>query len=137
MPVIKHVFTAIASNPIATGGSITTEVEPNVTRYYATISEEMIGATNTTMPAANFVDDSDALIQGFPALSNTDYFNIYINGMLQLSSISTLSPTELTINSIDILAGIPIIVEISSFAGATSVMTTQPTISAPTITIIS
>lgn len=137
MPVIKPVITAVASNPVATGGVISTEVTPAVTRYFSVVTEDMIGATTITMPAASFVDDAEVAITAFPVLAATDFYNAYINGMLQQSSISTLTPAELVINSIDVPVGIPILLEISSFAGATSVMTTQPTISAPTITIIS
>lgn len=137
MPVIKPVFTAVASIPVATGGVISTAVTPAVTRYFSVVTEDMIGATTITMPATSFLDDVEAAITAFPVLAISEYYNVYINGMLQQGSISSLSTDELVLNTVDIIAGVPILLEIASFAGATSVMTTQPTISAPTITIIS
>lgn len=135
MPVIKPVYTAVASAPVATGGVISTSVTPEVTRYFATITADMIGAVSTTMPAASFVDDADAAITAFPALTGTDYSNVYINGVLQQSSIGTLTTAQLVLNTTEVPAGVPILVEISSFADTTSTITTQPTISAPVIII--
>lgn len=97
----------------------------------------MIGADATTMPAGSFIDDSGALITEFPALAATDYVNVYINGMLQQASLFTLSTTDLVLDAIDVPVGVPVLIEIGSFAGTSSTITAQPTISAPTITIIS
>ena len=44
MPVIKPII-AIATVPVATGGTITTTVTPAVTRYFALIAEGMIEQT--------------------------------------------------------------------------------------------
>lgn len=137
MPVIKPVITAVASAPVATGGAITTTVTPAVTRYFAAVTDAMIGADDTTMPAASFIDDSGAALTAFPALAATDYINLYINGMLQQSSLFTLSTTDLVLDATDVPVGVPVLIEIGSFAGTSSTITTQPTISAPTITIIS
>ena len=66
MPVIKPIITAIATVPVATGGTITTTVTPAVTRYFALIAEGMIGADSITMPATSFVDDAEATVTAFP-----------------------------------------------------------------------
>ena len=66
MPVIKPIITAVASVPVATGGTITTTVTPTVTRYFALIDEAMIGADSTTMPATSFIDDAEAPVTAFP-----------------------------------------------------------------------
>ncbi|CAM4475223.1 DUF4183 domain-containing protein [Paenibacillus phoenicis] len=136
MPVIKPVFTAVASAPVASGGEVTTVVTPTVTRYFATLTADMIGATETTIPAASFVDDADAPITELPELTGTDYFNVYINGVLQQSSLSTLTTASLVLDTVDLIAGVPVQIEVGSFSNVVSTITTPPTISAPTITII-
>ncbi|CAM3534399.1 MULTISPECIES: DUF4183 domain-containing protein [Paenibacillus] len=136
MPVIKPVITAIATPPVATGGVVTTTVTPVVSRYFAVVTAAMIGAAATTMPATSFVDDAGAAITAFPALTGTEYVNVYINGMLQQSSLFTLSTADLVLDATDVPEGIPVLLEIASFTNTASAITTQPTISAPTITII-
>ncbi|EES75238.1 hypothetical protein POTG_00469 [Paenibacillus sp. oral taxon 786 str. D14] len=136
MPVIKPVFTAVASAPVASGGEVTTVVTPTVTRYFATLTADMIGATETTIPAASFVDDADSPITELPELTGTDYFNVYINGVLQQSSLSTLTTASLVLDTVDLIAGVPVQIEVGSFSNVVSTITTPPTISAPTITII-
>lgn len=135
MPVVKPVFTAVSTAPVSSGGAVTTTITPTVTRYFTTITAAMIGATDTTIPAASFVDDTDTAIAAIPALTASDYFNVYINGVIQQESLSTLSTASLVLAAVDIAAGVPVQLEIGSFGGA-STITTQPTISAPTITII-
>ncbi|KAE8558198.1 DUF4183 domain-containing protein [Paenibacillus polymyxa] len=136
MPIIKPVFTAVATAPVSTGGAITTTITPATTRFFATITAGMIGATETTVPAASFVDDADAPVVALPALTATDSSNYYINGVIQQSSLFTLSTASLVIASVDITPGVPVVIEIADFSGTTSTITTQPTISAPTVTII-
>lgn len=136
MPVIKAVFTATASAPVASGGVVTTTVNPVVTRYFSAVTAAMIGATETTIPAANFVDDANAAIVALPPIGADEYFNVYVNGVLQQNSLSTLTTASLVLNTIDVLEGTPVILEIGNFTNTSSSITTQPTISAPTITII-
>lgn len=137
MPVIKPVFTAVASAPVATGGVITTSVTPAVSRFFAIITADMIGATDTTIPAASFTDDADGPVTALPVLTAEQYFNVYINGVLQQSSLFTLTATDLVIAAIDISVGVPVSLEVASFTGTTSTLTTPPAISAPLITITS
>ncbi|GGH19392.1 DUF4183 domain-containing protein [Paenibacillus segetis] len=137
MAVIKPVYTATATAPVASGGVVTTDVTPEVSRYLAIINAGMIGATDTTIPAGSFTDDLDNPVVTFPPLTGQDYFNVYLNGVLQQGGLSTLATTDLVLNAItpDITAGVPVLLEISSFDNTTSTITTQPTISAPIITI--
>ena len=136
MPVIKPVFTAVASAPVASGGEVTTVITPTVSRYFATLTADMIGATETTIPADSFLDDADAPITDLPELTTTDYLNVYINGVLQQASLSTLTTASLVLDTVDLTPGIPVMIEVGSFSNVVSTITTPPTISAPTITII-
>lgn len=135
MPVIKPVYTATSTAPVSTGGAITTAVNPTVSRYFAAITAGMI-TTDTTIPAASFVDDADAPVVALPALTADDYFNVYINGVLQQGALSTLTTASLVLDTTDVAVSVPILLEVASFTNTTSTITTQPTISAPTITII-
>lgn len=135
MPVIKPVFTATSSAPVATGGTITTSVNPVVSNFFAVVTAAMIGATDTTIPAASFTDDADAPVVALPAITASDTVSIYVNGVLQQSSLSTLTTASLVLDTTDLLEGTPVSIEVASFANATSDMTVPPTISAPTITI--
>ncbi|WP_438349352.1 DUF4183 domain-containing protein [Paenibacillus sp. FA6] len=135
MPVIKPVYTATSTAPVSTGGVIATAVNPAVSRYFATITAGMI-TTDTTIPAASFVDDADAPVVELPAVTADDYFNVYINGVLQQGALSILTTTNLVLDTTDVSVSVPILLEIASFGNTTSTITTQPTISAPTITII-
>ncbi|PPQ48885.1 hypothetical protein C5G87_09705 [Paenibacillus peoriae] len=137
MPIVKPVFTAVATAPVSTGGAITTTVTPTTTRFFATITAGMIGATVTTIPAASFVDDANAPVVNLPTLTANDTSSYSVNGLVQQSSLFTLSTTSLVIDSTDISVGVPVIIEISNFSGTASTISTQPTISAPTITITS
>jgi hypothetical protein len=135
MPVIKPVYTAVATAPVSTGGVITTAVTPVVSRYVAIITAGMIGATDTTIPAASFTDDAGAPVVALPVVTGDDYINVYVNGFLQQSSLSTLTTADLVLDATDISVGVPVLLEFADFADTTSTITTQPAISAPTVTI--
>lgn len=133
--LIKLFVSATASTPVATGGTVTTTVSPSVTRYNATITSGMIGATDTTIPAASFVDDNGAAIVTLPATPTDGYINVYVNALLQEGGLSTLSTTQLVLSTIAAPAGSPVVLEVANFSNTTSTITTEPTISAPTITV--
>ncbi|GJM73458.1 hypothetical protein HMSSN036_56740 [Paenibacillus macerans] len=95
----------------------------------------MIGATDITIPAGSFVDDTDTAVTALPALTGSDFFNVYVNGVIQQQSLSTLTTASLVLATTDISAGVPVQLEVNSFGDVTSTITTQPIISAPTITI--
>lgn len=132
--LIKLYVSATASAPTATGGTVTTTVDPGVTRYSASVTSGMIG-TDTTIPAASFVDDSGTAVTDLPAPPTDGYFNVYVNGVLQQGGLSTLSTTNLVISTTAITAGTPVVLEVADFSNTTSDIATEPTISAPDITV--
>ncbi|CAI6086905.1 DUF4183 domain-containing protein [Cohnella sp. JJ-181] len=136
MPVIKPVIIAVASAPVSTGGVITTTVSPTVARFYAAITAAMIVGGVTTIPASSFLDDADAPVAALPVPAVNGYYNVYINGILQQGGLSTLTTADLVLASGDFVEGTPVLLETGTFGGD-STLTTQPTISAPTITIVS
>jgi len=136
MAVIKPVVIATSTTPVASGGAIGTVVTPATTRYFAAVAAGDIGATTITIPATSFVDDADAPVVTFPVLTASEYFNVYVNGVMQQNSLSTVTTTSLILNTVDISVGVPVTLQISSFADTVSNITTQPTVSTPVITVI-
>ncbi|THF77278.1 DUF4183 domain-containing protein [Cohnella fermenti] len=134
--LIKLFITATASAPTATGGEIETTVSPNVTRFNATIAGGMIAGGNTTIPAASFLDDDGGTVTDLPAQPTDGYINVYVNGVLQEGGLSTLSTTQLVLSTVDIEEGTPVVLQVSDYSSTTSTITVEPTISAPTITIV-
>lgn len=66
------------------------------------------------------VDDSNNAVTTLPTLAATDTSSYYVNGLVQQSSLFTLSSASLVISSTDISVGVPVIVEISNFSGTAS-----------------
>ncbi|MBD0383446.1 DUF4183 domain-containing protein [Paenibacillus sedimenti] len=132
--LIKLFVTATASTPVATGGVVTTTVDPNVTRFNATITAGMI-TTDTTIPAASFLDDNGDAIANLPAVPTAGYINVYVNGLLQEGGLSTLTTASLVLATTAALAGTPVVLEVVDYSTTSSSITTEPTISAPTITV--
>jgi hypothetical protein len=132
--LIKLFVTATASAPIATGGTVETTVDPAVTRYNTTLTAGMIGA-NTTILAADFLDDNGDAVTVLPAPPTDGYYNVYVNGVLQQGGLSTLTSASLVLATNATTAGTPVVLEVSDFSNTTSDITVEPDISAPIITI--
>jgi hypothetical protein len=135
MAVVKPVYTAIATQPVATGGVVTTTVTPVVSRLLAFITADMVGATDTTIPAASFVDDAGAAVTTLPTITAEDYFVVYVNGIPQQASLSTLTTANLVLDDTTIGVGVPILLMVTNFQSSSSTLSTPPVISTPTITI--
>ena len=71
--LIKLFVSASSSAPTATGGTVSTTVDPAVTRYTAVLTGGMI-TTDTTIPAASFSDDN-----GDPVVALTYHTNKWIH----------------------------------------------------------
>ncbi|MBN6187626.1 DUF4183 domain-containing protein [Aneurinibacillus sp. BA2021] len=70
------------------------------------------------IPASRFTNDDGETVGEFLHLGKSSYSNLYVNGMLQQTSVYSVAPDALTIDpdgSI-IFAGEPIILEIIEFS---------------------
>lgn len=132
--LIKLFVTATASAPTATGTEVETTVDPAVTRFNAFLTSGMI-TTNTTIPAASFLDDNGEVITDLPAPPTDGYYNVYVNGVLQEGGLSTLTTASLVLATTDAAVGTPVVLEVSDFSTTTSTVTIEPIITAPTITV--
>ncbi|WP_027409780.1 DUF4183 domain-containing protein [Anoxybacteroides tepidamans] len=115
--------------------STATDAAPVNTRFfYITTAETAAGAT-LTIDAASFLADDGSAVTALPALAtNNSYYNVYINGVLQMDGISTYTPGATSVGSLAITvpaggasipAGTPIVLEIVQFsATSTTTVTT-------------
>ncbi|NOU99721.1 DUF4183 domain-containing protein [Paenibacillus planticolens] len=133
--LIKLYVTATATAPVATGGTVETTVDPAVTRFNATLTSGMI-TTDTTILAASFFDDNGDPVVALPAPPTDGYYNVYVNGVLQEGGLSTLTTASLVLATTQAVAGTPVVLEVADFSSASSTITVEPTISAPTITVV-
>ncbi|MDR6554050.1 DUF4183 domain-containing protein [Paenibacillus qinlingensis] len=131
------VTAALANAPVASGGVVTTTVDPDVTRYNAVLDAGMIGGTETTILAEDFLDDNgDPLLANeLPALPTNGYINVYVNGVLQEAGLSTLTTASLVLDTILAVVGTPVVLEVADFSNTSSAITTPQTISAPAINV--
>jgi len=111
---------------ILVSASSTIETVPTDSRFfYVTTTSTAAGAT-LTIDAADFLTDTGAAVTTLPTLpTNNSYFNVYINGVLQMSGISAYTPGATGVGSLaitvpaggdGILADTPIVLEIVNFA---------------------
>lgn len=133
--LIKLFITATASVPTASGTVVDTTVDPTISRFNALVTLGMIGVGTTTIPATSFFDDDHNAITDLPAIPSDGYVNVYVNGVLQEGSLSTITTTEVVIDTDQILAGQSVVLEYVDFSNTSSTVTSEPTITAPNITV--
>ncbi|MBB6730422.1 DUF4183 domain-containing protein [Cohnella zeiphila] len=117
------------------GAATTTAVGPDSSKYfYVTTADTAAGAT-LTIDAGSFFDDSGAAVTELPALeAGNSYFQVSVNGVLQMDGISTYTPGAAGTGSLAvavpaggsaIVTGTPVVLELATFAPtSTTVVTT-------------
>ncbi|MGG4220444.1 DUF4183 domain-containing protein [Paenibacillus jamilae] len=107
--------------------AITTNINvtPIVNRYTAVVVLGNIIGGVTTIPAQNFTNDSGTSVaaNGLVVPTSSGYYNVFVSGTLQRGGLTTLSPTNLIINT-GLLVGATIVIEVINFntsASSTSV----------------
>ncbi|MHC8965757.1 DUF4183 domain-containing protein [Priestia aryabhattai] len=132
MPIIKPVYTATSTVTGDVTVATTTSLTPAPARFTVFVTAPMVAGGITSIPAASFIDDTGAAITALPAVTADSYANVYINGVIQPSSIYTLSTTALNIDD-EVTVGAPVIVE---FVTHTATSTSTPTSTLGVTTII-
>jgi hypothetical protein len=132
-----HITAELANAPVASGGVVTTTVDPAVTRFNAYLTSGMIGGTVTTILAEEFLDDNgnQVVVDSLPGVPADGYFNVYVNGVLQEAGLSTLTTASLVLSTNLASVGTPVVLEVADFSNTSSTITTPQTISAPTIDV--
>jgi len=107
------------------GVTTTTDVTPANTKFfYVTIAETAAGDT-LTIDAASFFDDTGDAVTELPALAaGNSYFQVYVNGVLQMQDLLAYTPGATGVGSleVDVPAGgpsipadTPVVLEIDAF----------------------
>lgn len=97
-------------------GTIT--ILPEVYRYFYIAPEDIQLTRTVTIAATHFTDNQRNLATSFRGLSPSSYISLFVNGILQESSLSEISENELTLlgTGDTIYSGTPIILEIVKFS---------------------
>lgn len=97
---------------------------PMVTRLFHEVLENISEVSSYKIEASDFLDDRGETVQDLPVLNlNNGYFNVYINGVLQMDDNFAYTAGEDGVGSLlisipedaEIIKGTPIIMEIINF----------------------
>lgn len=90
-------------------------IKPNSQKYFYFAAANI--ESPIVIPASQFMEDGGSSTTEFTGIGLNSYLNVYINGLMQESSLYRLSADALTLNIEGdiIFAGTPIIVEIVQF----------------------
>lgn len=104
----------------------TTAVGVDPEKFFHVTAGETAAGTTLTIDTAEFFDDTGTAATNLPALEPANsYFNVYINGVLQMEGISTYTEGATTVGSLaiavpaggdPILAGTPIVLEVANYS---------------------
>ncbi len=106
------------------------ETHPTSSRFFYITTLTTTGGATLDIDATSFLDDTGAAVTSLPTLpTNNSYFNVFINGVLQMNGISTYTPGATGVGSLEIavpvdgsiLTGTPIVLEIVSFASTSAI----------------
>ncbi|WP_075982649.1 DUF4183 domain-containing protein [Bacillus massilinigeriensis] len=99
-------------------------LSPTITRLFHVTSEPIAELSTHKISTTQFFNDSGEIVQALPELNmDNSYFNVYINGVLQMENIFSYTAGEEGIGSLlisvpegsEIEKGTPIILEIVNF----------------------
>lgn len=112
-----------------------TDVVPTDTRFFNVTTADTAAGTTLTIDAADFFADDGSAVTALPEMTaNNSYYNVYVNGVLQMEGLSTYTPGATGVGSLaidvpaggePILSGSPVVLEVMNYA--TSSTTTVAT----------
>lgn len=118
---------------LVTASTSVNTVPTNTRFFYVTVGEAAAGAT-LTIDAADFFQDNGSAVVSLPGLAtDNSYYNVYINGVLQMAGNSTYTPGATTVGKLDfsvpaggdpIPTGTPVVVEVLNFVPVSSTTVT-------------
>ncbi|MGG0451557.1 DUF4183 domain-containing protein [Priestia megaterium] len=110
---------------LAIAATTTVAASPTVSRFFYTATATTTGAATLTIDAADFFGDTGGAATALPALAmDNSYYNVYINGVLQMAGLSIYTPGATGVGSLaitvpagsSVLTGSPIVLEVVNFA---------------------
>lgn len=108
------------------------DVNPEIEQYFYLLSEDDRTDGTLTIPATNFMDDAGDVMTGNLTTATTDngYYLLFINGVLQQSSLYTVNTDGSQVTVIDaetIPVGAPITLIVTNFVPSSDSDTTVTT----------
>lgn len=110
-------------------------VAPEISRFFYELDKNIGESTILKINAEDFLDDSGNKINLLPALNMMNsYFNVYINGILQMDEIFSYTSGEQGVGNLlisipdgtEIELGTPIILEVVNFEPTVKLGTNTP-----------
>lgn len=94
------------------------DIIPTINRYFYRVAANINLTNGATLPANLFSDDNGNTVSEFKIFNPNGYVNLYINALMQVGGLYTITPDTLTINSNNgtIYAGTPIVIESLGFS---------------------
>jgi hypothetical protein len=106
--------------------STSTVTTPTDTRFFYVTDAQTDPENTLTIDAADFFDDDGAAVVTLPTLTaDNSYFNVYVNGVLQMEGINTYTPGATGVGQLEIavpaggepiLAQTPVVLEVMNYA---------------------
>lgn len=103
----------------------TTNVVPTPAKFFYVTTAETAAGTTLTIDAADFFLDDGTAATTLPSLAtDNSYFNVYINGVLQMEGNSTYTPGATSVGSLafavpaggdPILQNSPVVLEVINY----------------------
>lgn len=109
-----------------------TDINPEIDNYFYELREDERTGSTVTIPATQFTDDAGNVMTGNLTTAATDngYYMLFINGVLQQSSLYTVSgdgSQVIITDAATIPVGAPITLVVTNFAPASNSDTTITT----------
>lgn len=120
-----NTFMPLQIMKLAIAAATTVTASPTVSRFFYAATATTTGAATLTIDAADFFGDTGGAATALPALAtDNSYYNVYINGVLQMAGLSTYMPGATGVGSLaitvpagsSILTGSPVVLEVVNFA---------------------
>lgn len=111
---------------ILVAASTTTEAVPTDSRFFFVTPTTTAAGATLSIDAASFLDDTGSAVTALPTLpTNNSYFNVYVNGVLQMEGVSTYTPGATGVGSLainvpaagpSIPTNTPVVLEVVTYA---------------------
>ncbi|MBM7542074.1 DUF4183 domain-containing protein [Amphibacillus cookii] len=110
---------------LAIEASTTTAIDPESEKYFYVTEAEVTPGTSLDIDAADFFDNTGTAVVELPELiTDNSYYNVSVNGVLQMQGLTTYTPGATGVGSLEIdvpadsdaiIVGTPVVLEILAF----------------------
>jgi hypothetical protein len=88
---------------IVVTATTTTNAVPTVTRFFRRTLALVVGPATLTINVGDFQTDAGTTATSLPTLpANNSYYNVYINGIMQMGGLTTYTPGGSGVGKLDI-----------------------------------